>query len=1005
MKKIILLKIFIFFLFQTLVAQSEYRFDGDILSNYKMNYSPSAQSPDVTAFQKVTEIPVDNYTGRAQVSIPIYTISSGNIKIPITLDYNTSGVKVADMPSNVGTNWSLNAGGVTTKNVKGLDDFTVPEGIHSASGLINEYTPSGWLISALGYTYSEDQQNDPLPDIYNMNAPGLSTKFIHDKVINGNTEPIEIEKNGNIINDSFGLVYSGSAVIGGTNIPLNSYGLTSLEITSLDGMIYNFNAPEVILTHTDSQDLNNPANFLKGTNFQTNAYKLSSIFDPSTNKNIIFNYEDYTTNFHDEFEVSQNEFNYVVNIKSQRLTEIQFDNGSVNFIYGLNRIDNPDEKALTEIIIKNHLDNIVEHYVLEYGYFQSPIAPLSPQSKRLKLQKVYRVDSNLQSGVGKYEFSYNESVIMPPRDSWAHDFLGYNNGSYNSSLQTPIPKIYERNNAINNNYSYSQTDDGNLGRLYIPFNQSGTTMVSGGNYSLEANENYSKAYILNEIKFPTGGKQVIEYELNNFQKYGFHYGGGLRIKTLKIIDEYENEIIKDYSYGNGKIKDLPIYTKLSPYLKLYNTPQNNVELTNGSFVGYEWVNITNRYDKESTRYHYFTHDDYPDIPSSKTIFGSSSTNRSLARTWRAKARYSLELDRDILRGKLQKKLIVDKNGLYKLKQSYNYLLKEFETINYTFQNPTDDPLLYGCYTEDGLYMRHCGGYDEEIFFPIERNLLISIKTQVLEDFHEETDFTQGVYAEYFETEKRYWYDSDYPRIVAEVQGTDLCDYELILNDPQAQDFCNNENLKFIRKEYEYPLSGSILHQEHRLNTPISTVTINEFGELKSENFNYNLFNGNLAALKSINLTTNNHLSTDLLPKISPEITQIDSKGNVIEVISESDIYTTFIFGYGSRYLICKLENVSISELESAATNLNINLNDLKNSNNDIEIRNKTNELRNYLTNARVTSYTNIPLVGLNSITDERGISTFFEYDSFNRLIFTKDNNQNLISEYEYNTKN
>ena len=79
------------------------------------------QPPDVAAFQKVNFVPVSNYTGRANISIPIYEISVGNMRIPISIDYNSSGVKVNDMPSSVGLNWSLNAGGmVSTLRLRGL---------------------------------------------------------------------------------------------------------------------------------------------------------------------------------------------------------------------------------------------------------------------------------------------------------------------------------------------------------------------------------------------------------------------------------------------------------------------------------------------------------------------------------------------------------------------------------------------------------------------------------------------------------------------------------------------------------------------------------------------------------------------------------------------------------------------------------------------------------------------------------------------------------------------
>ena len=97
---------------------------SDIIEN------PTLQPPDIAAFQKVNFIPVNNYTGRADVTIPIYTIKSGNITILISISYNSGGVKVNDRGSAVGLNWSLNAGGAISKIVKGMEDFTTWDDVY-----------------------------------------------------------------------------------------------------------------------------------------------------------------------------------------------------------------------------------------------------------------------------------------------------------------------------------------------------------------------------------------------------------------------------------------------------------------------------------------------------------------------------------------------------------------------------------------------------------------------------------------------------------------------------------------------------------------------------------------------------------------------------------------------------------------------------------------------------------------------------------------------------------
>lgn len=62
------------------------------------------------------------------------------------------------------------------------------------------------------------------------------------------------------------------------------------------------------------------------------------------------------------------------------------------------------------------------------------------------------------------------------------------------------------------------------------------------------------------------------------------------------------------------------------------------------------------------------------------------------------------------------------------------------------------------------------------------------------------------------------------------------------------------------------------------------------------------------------------------------------------------------------------------------------------------------ELRLYPQNARMTSYTYDPLVGVTSISDENGNSTNYTYDSFGRLNYVQDHKDNIVEQYEYHYK-
>jgi hypothetical protein len=69
--------------------------------------------PSTYQFIKYSEIPVSEYTGIPQVSIPIYTIKEGDIEFPIQLTYHAAGNKVADEATWVGLGWNLDVGAIT----------------------------------------------------------------------------------------------------------------------------------------------------------------------------------------------------------------------------------------------------------------------------------------------------------------------------------------------------------------------------------------------------------------------------------------------------------------------------------------------------------------------------------------------------------------------------------------------------------------------------------------------------------------------------------------------------------------------------------------------------------------------------------------------------------------------------------------------------------------------------------------------------------------------------
>nr|WP_315423333.1 hypothetical protein [uncultured Pedobacter sp.] len=63
------------------------------------------------------------------------------------------------------------------------------------------------------------------------------------------------------------------------------------------------------------------------------------------------------------------------------------------------------------------------------------------------------------------------------------------------------------------------------------------------------------------------------------------------------------------------------------------------------------------------------------------------------------------------------------------------------------------------------------------------------------------------------------------------------------------------------------------------------------------------------------------------------------------------------------------------------------------------------DIRIFPADAQVTTYTYRPLIGITSQTDAKGMTTYYEYDAFQRLKTVKDQNGNILKQTDYHYKN
>ena len=117
-------------------------------------------SPQMESFQTFTDIPVSYATGVPDVSIPLYTLKSGSIEIPIVLRYHTHNVKPhMALSTNVALGWSVEYGGTLSRSIVGTPDENLSTVVSSKS--YNESTMSDYsdLYSA-SHNTGVDLQSD-----------------------------------------------------------------------------------------------------------------------------------------------------------------------------------------------------------------------------------------------------------------------------------------------------------------------------------------------------------------------------------------------------------------------------------------------------------------------------------------------------------------------------------------------------------------------------------------------------------------------------------------------------------------------------------------------------------------------------------------------------------------------------------------------------------------------------------------------------------------------------
>ena len=492
-------------------------------------------APNAGSLGKYGDIPVSLYTGTPNISIPIYTVVDGSLNLPISLDYHSSGIRVAETASWVGIGWSLQAGGIITRVTQGTDDDKLPGGYyHHGANDLN--IGDGFSVGVYN-----DGQFDSESDIYSFNVTGYSGKFIFDSNKKAHFIPkqdLKLETNldggmaGNF--DQFTLITPDGTRYSFGKDPLEPTR-KALEYTYAGGEAFNkATASSWYLVRVESHDKKHSIKLLYDS--ETYGYK-----NLAGRRYVNATYSGGTcgSGFKDGVEdtpmpgFGANHHYVQTSVSGKRLSQIISSTATINFnVDNTNREDlgldaNSTNTSKKLEAIEINTGSYCSKFKLSHDYFEDKVTTVgtilhNQFRKRLKLLSVQQTDCNNTAAntIPPYVFEYEEEIragvsYLPHRLNKGIDHWGFYNGADGSE-----------NGRVNNENLIVNTPSTRI-------EKNGTIYEYGTAYR-ETDFNYSKIGALKKITYPTGGHTEFIFESN---KYLGEIGNGPTIQRLYLDND------------------------------------------------------------------------------------------------------------------------------------------------------------------------------------------------------------------------------------------------------------------------------------------------------------------------------------------------------------------------------------------------------------------------------------------------------------------------------------
>ncbi|MEJ5106541.1 DUF5977 domain-containing protein [Chryseobacterium sp. MYb328] len=974
------------------------------------------QSPNAASLGKYGDIPMNLSTGRADVNVPVYSLNDSNIPLDINLSYDTGGVRVNDHPGWVGQNWSLNAGGVITRTMKGqqFDEYEAElatgypqRGYILTHDLLN--TPlwqDGNYLKNLA-TGSPFNAPDLEPDIFTFNFMGMSGKFFLGedgewKVASDSNLKVEIDLNNNI--KPLGLDFIGYPYASSNYPQVKSIG--KIKLTDSVGNQYIFGGNMNSIEFNVS-DFFNQSSYI----MFSSAWYLTKVLDKYDNEVYALEYErgGYQAAFYNNFSIANYKVpnggwlepgcgsttylgqvgaagNLIVPSYLKKITALQSnltfnfnssESNSLHYLaseptlrntYDIELVPTADyqRKVLGKLFyLFYEMDGVTPNYPDEGFGNQFSINTVL---NRLKWRKLDNISIAGKEFSKQIRFNYDdspdtrlklESVDLNDKESYKFSYIKFD--ALPKYLSTQV-----------DHFGYYNGKDFTLDpNMHSRTRQSNRSTVQYG--------------ALNRVIYPTKGSSFFEFEPHQYSQAlnsDFQivpengYIGGLRIKRKADYDttfkeaksveyQYTNGINSGVSTGILAKKNLYTFTNWSLRStsgQLYTgwtfSINSIIPLSNfsGSFIEYSSV-VEKEKDKGYTINQFTNSLEYP--------------NRKGVTIAEAYSIMDPQNEMGFKRGKL---------SLKSYYSSANALLKE-EKYNYTFS-----PVQYAkAFKFGGKGSCQSGNIINGTAYQIpyadftlrEKITKTYEGGQVLESKESYAYDQKDNFGDQFLKRKAITYPDNRKEEETYV-------YTFEKTTPLYNELANKRQYTIVSKENKLDAVSIIKSEIEYTKVPI----FNSKGTAtNTQNIFPTIFN------KSTNGSpVENELTID----------KYDKYGNIMMGHTKGGAYHYYYYAYNGKYPILKIEGgiVSNTALDSKIEEL-INLCE-NNTSINTSIINAQKDIRILLPEHQVTAYTYFPNIGVESISPSTGITEYYIYDSLHRLQAIKDSNQKIIKEFTYN---